>query len=81
MRRAGPASAAALALWAVSNAGAEEQRVSVALATLNNGVSVGFALLRSGSQEAGESLGGVALGGAKAVSRVVVDREGGVFLG
>jgi Tfp pilus assembly protein PilF len=81
MRRAGPASAAALALWAVSNAGAEEQRVSVALATLNNGVSVGFALLRSGSQEAGESLGGVALGGAKAVSRVVVDREGGVFFG
>jgi Tfp pilus assembly protein PilF len=79
MRRAGLA--AALALWAFPGAAEERPRASIALATLDGGVSVGFALVRSGREEIGESLGGVVLGGSRGVSRVIVDREEGAFFG
>src|SRR4030095_15509764 len=50
-------------------------------ATLDNGASVGFALLRSGPADPTEAIGDTALARANGVNRVLWDRETGAYFG
>ena len=59
--------------------GASDDRV--AFATLENGLSVGFALVRTGEPETGGAIREVALARSNSVSRVLFDRESGAFFG
>lgn len=77
MRRAALA-ALAVALVAPALAGAEE---GYALATLENGASIGFALVRTGAQAPGGSIGEAALPRSNSVSRVLWDRATGAYFG
>jgi tetratricopeptide (TPR) repeat protein len=52
-----------------------------AFATLENGLSVGFALVRTAGPESATSIADVALVRSNFVSRVLVDRESGAFFG
>ncbi len=52
-----------------------------AFATLDNGASVGFALLRAGGAPSGGSIEEVAEARSNNVSRVLVDRAGGAYFG
>jgi tetratricopeptide (TPR) repeat protein len=52
-----------------------------AFATLENGLSVGFALVRTARSESATSIADVALVRSNFVSRVLVDRESGAFFG
>lgn len=53
----------------------------VAFATLENGLSVGFALVRTAEPEEGGALREAALARSNSVSRVLFDRESGAFFG
>ncbi len=53
----------------------------VAFATLDHGLSVGFALVRTAEPEAGSGIREVALARSNSVSRVLFDRESGAFFG
>jgi hypothetical protein len=81
MRLGIPCVVGILLLPAVAPAAQEPPSVGVALATLDNGVSVGFALVRSGGGATAESLGNAALGKSGGVSRVIADRENGAYFG
>ncbi len=67
---------AALAVCAVARA--EE---GVALATLENGTSIGFALVRTGASGPAGAIGEAALPRSNTVSRVLFDRETGAYFG
>jgi len=71
------AAAALVAALAVP-AGAEER---FAFATLENGTSIGFALVRSGEAGPSGSMGEAALPRSNSVSRVLFDRESGAYFG
>jgi len=72
--RAAAVLVAALAL----PAGAEER---FAFATLENGTSIGFALVRTGEAGPSGSMGEAALPRSNSVSRVLFDRESGAYFG
>jgi tetratricopeptide (TPR) repeat protein len=59
---------------------AEEPR-RLAIAKLDNGLSVGFALVRTTDQQASARLDEVALARSDGVSRVLIDRESGAYFG
>ena len=66
------------ALLAAAAAGADER---YAFATLENGTSLGFALVRTGTAGAAETMGEAALPRSNTVSRVLWDRETGAYFG
>jgi Flp pilus assembly protein TadD len=68
----------AVALLASSSAPAQER---FAFATLENGASMGFALVRAGQAGPSEPIGEVALPRSNSVSRVLWDRESGAYFG
>jgi tetratricopeptide (TPR) repeat protein len=72
---------AALALFWAANTSARASDDRVAFATLENGLSVGFALVRTAEPEAGGALREAALARSNSVSRVLFDRESGAFFG
>ena len=72
MRHATAAAALVAALAACAVARADE---GVAFATLENGTSIGFALLRTGAQGPAGAIGEAALPRSNTVSRVLFDRE------
>lgn len=81
-RRCATGALLALGLALVSPvAAAEPQRSAVALATLDNGAFVGFALLRTGGDAAGGQLGEVSFPRSNSVSRVLVDQDSGAYFG
>jgi Flp pilus assembly protein TadD len=53
----------------------------LAFATLDNGLSVGFALVRTTDQQVSQRMDEVALPRSGGVSRVVIDRESGAYFG
>jgi hypothetical protein len=53
----------------------------VALATLENGASIGFALVRTGESRPAGAIGEAALPRSNTVSRVLFDRETGAYFG
>ena len=63
---------------AASPAGAAQDFAS---ARLDNGVSVGFALLRSGPADPSAAIGDTALARSNGVSRILWDRETGAYFG
>lgn len=71
------AAATLLAAWAAGVQAGE----GVALATLENGTSVGFALVRTGGREAAGPIGEAALQHSNTVSRVLWDRDSGAYFG
>jgi tetratricopeptide (TPR) repeat protein len=75
-----PTAAAALvaALAACAVVRADE---GVALATLENGTSIGFALVRTGAPGPAGAIGEAALPRSNTVSRVLFDRETGAYFG
>jgi Flp pilus assembly protein TadD len=75
--RAGAAAWLAAAFIAPSAASAQDR---FAFATLENGASMGFALVRSG-EEPSESIGEAALPRSNSVSRVLWDRDSGAYFG
>jgi len=74
-----PAVAGLLALAAAPLASAGGR--DFASARLDNGVSVGFALLRSGPSDASAAIGDTALAKSNGVSRILWDRETGAYFG
>ena len=52
-----------------------------AFATLENGSSIGFALVRTGGEGPSEAMGEAALPRSNSVSRVLWDRETGAYFG
>jgi len=68
----------AVAVLASSAAPAEER---FAFATLENGASMGFALVRTGEAGSSEAMGEAALPRSNSVSRVLWDRESGAYFG
>jgi tetratricopeptide (TPR) repeat protein len=76
VRRA--AVAALVAALVAPAAGADE---GVAFATLENGASIGFALVRTGSGAAAGAIGEAALPRSNSVSRVLWDRDTGAYFG
>jgi Tfp pilus assembly protein PilF len=71
-----------LGLGAPLHAGVEPARGEhFAFATLENGIYVGFALLRTGSSQPGGSIDEVALPRSNGVSRVLVDEGGTIYFG
>jgi tetratricopeptide (TPR) repeat protein len=67
-----------VAALAASAAPAQER---FAFATLENGASMGFALVRSGAAGPSEQMGEAALPRSNSVSRVLWDRESGAYFG
>ena len=65
-------------LLAAAAAPADER---FAVATLENGTSIGFALVRTGETGASEAMGEAALPRSNSVSRVLWDRESGAYFG
>jgi len=76
--RAKAAAWLAAAVLASSAAPAQER---FAFATLENGASMGFALVRTGGTGSSEAMGEVALPRSNSVSRVLWDRENGSYFG
>jgi len=76
--RAKAAAWLAVAVLASSAAPAQER---FAFATLENGASMGFALVRTGGTGSSEAMGEVALPRSNSVSRVLWDRENGSYFG
>jgi hypothetical protein len=74
----GPAAWLAVAVLASSAATAQDR---FAFATLENGASMGFALVRSSQEGPSEAIGGAALPRSNSVSRVLWDRESGAYFG
>ena len=72
--------AAALVL-AVTFAAAARADERFAFATLENGTSIGFALVRTGGEGPSEAIGEAALPRSNSVSRVLWDRETGAYFG
>jgi tetratricopeptide (TPR) repeat protein len=74
---------AALALLAAGTlaAAAAPADERFAVATLENGTSIGFALVRTGGPGASEAMGEAALPRSNSVSRVLWDRESGAYFG
>jgi Tfp pilus assembly protein PilF len=68
----------AVAILVPSAAPAQER---FAFATLENGASMGFALVRTGGTGSSEAMGEVALPRSNSVSRVLWDRESGAYFG
>jgi len=68
----------AVAVLVPSAAPAQER---FAFATLENGASMGFALVRTGGTESSEAMGEAALPRSNSVSRVLWDRESGSYFG
>ena len=68
----------AVAVLASSAAPAQER---FAFATLENGASMGFALVRTGEKGPSEAMGEAALPRSNSVSRVLWDRESGAYFG
>ncbi|HXK10079.1 MAG TPA: tetratricopeptide repeat protein [Vicinamibacteria bacterium] len=68
----------AAACLAAAAAPAEER---FAFATLENGASIGFALVRTGETGPSETMGSAALPRSNSVSRVLWDRESGAYFG
>lgn len=73
------AAAALLGALAVPAAALADE--AVVLAKLENGASIGFALLRSGGTGAGGAIGEAALPRSNSVSRVLWDRASGAYFG
>jgi tetratricopeptide (TPR) repeat protein len=74
------ATAAALVLAAgLATAARADERF--AFATLENGSSIGFALVRTGGEGSSEAMGEAALPRSNSVSRVLWDRETGAYFG
>ena len=73
--------AAALLCAAACLAGARTAAADFASARLDNGVSVGFALLRSGPSDPSAAIGDTALARSNGVSRILWDRETGAYFG
>lgn len=73
--------AAVAALVAALVAPAARAGEGVAFATLENGASIGFALVRTGSDAPGGAIGEAALPRSNSVSRVLWDRESGAYFG
>jgi tetratricopeptide (TPR) repeat protein len=73
--------AAALAAAAILAAAAARADERFAFATLENGASIGFALVRTGGAGPSEAMGEVALPRSNSVSRVLWDRESGAYFG
>jgi Tfp pilus assembly protein PilF len=78
VRHAAAAAALVVALAACAVARADE---GVALATLENGASIGFALVRTGASGPAGTIGEAALPRSNTVSRVLFDRETGAYFG
>ncbi|HUL80478.1 MAG TPA: tetratricopeptide repeat protein [Vicinamibacteria bacterium] len=76
--RARAAAWLAAAFLAPTAAPAEER---FAFATLENGASMGFALVRTGETSSSETMGAAALPRSNSVSRVLWDRESGAYFG
>jgi hypothetical protein len=74
------AAAAALVL-AAGLAAAAPADERFAFATLENGSSIGFALVRTGAEGPSEAMGEAALPRSNSVSRVLWDRESGAYFG
>ena len=72
------AAALALAVGLAAGARADER---FAFATLENGTSIGFALVRTGEPGPAGSMGEAALPRSNSVSRVLWDRETGAYFG
>ncbi len=68
----------AAAVLAAAAARADER---FAFATLENGASIGFALVRTGEAGPSEAMGEAALPRSNSVSRVLWDRESGAYFG
>ncbi len=68
-----------LAAWSAT--AAAQTGEGVALATLENGASIGFALVRTGASGPGGAIGEAALPRSNSVSRVLWDRESGAYFG
>ncbi|HET9314803.1 MAG TPA: tetratricopeptide repeat protein [Vicinamibacteria bacterium] len=78
MRKLAPFVAGIAACLAASAARAAQDFAS---ARLDNGVSVGFALLRSGPADPRAAIGDTALARSNGVSRILWDRETGAYFG
>jgi tetratricopeptide (TPR) repeat protein len=72
---------AAVLLALVGFTASVESPHRLAFATLNNGLSVGFALVRTTDQETSARMDEVALTQSNGVSRVLIDRESGAYFG
>jgi tetratricopeptide (TPR) repeat protein len=72
------AAALVLAAGLAAAAHADER---FAFATLENGSSIGFALVRTGAEGPSEAMGEAALPRSNSVSRVLWDRESGAYFG
>jgi tetratricopeptide (TPR) repeat protein len=72
---------AAAVLLAAALAPASGAHERFAFATLENGASIGFALLRSGGPEPAVAIGEAALPRSNSVSRVLWDRTSGAYFG
>ena len=75
------ASAAAWLAVAVLASSAAPAQDRFAFATLENGASMGFALIRAGQTGPSEPIGEAALPRSNSVSRVLWDRESGAYFG
>src|SRR4029453_17816839 len=73
-----PVAAVTLAAVLAPSPGSGER---FAFATLQNGASIGFALLRSGGPGPSPAIGGAALPRSNSVSRVLWDRTSGAYFG
>ncbi len=74
------AAVAFLAAWSAAVAAAQADE-GVAIVTLENGASIGFALIRTGGQKPGGAIGEAALPRSNSVNRVLWDRESGAYFG
>jgi Tfp pilus assembly protein PilF len=75
-----PWAAAGLAVAVLASSAATAQD-RFAFATLENGASMGFALVRTGKEGPSEAIGEAALPRSNSVSRVLWDRESGAYFG
>ncbi|HXY41076.1 MAG TPA: tetratricopeptide repeat protein [Vicinamibacteria bacterium] len=73
--------AAAAALAAALAAAPAAAQESAAVAKLENGTSIGFALVRTGAEGPSGAIGEAALPRSNSVSRVLWDRESGAYFG
>ncbi len=75
------AAAAVAFLAACSTTAAAQTGEGIALATLENGASIGFVLVRTGASRPGGAIGEAALPRSNSVNRVLWDRESGAYFG
>jgi len=73
--------AAAAALAAALAAAPAAAQEAAAVAKLENGTSIGFALVRTGAEHPSGAIGEAALPRSNSVSRVLWDRESGAYFG